>query len=272
MTRACIEAIRRHTVGVPYEILLLDNWSMGDEAEAFCAEQANLADTRVLRIAEPFNFSRINNLGAAAAKYPYLLFLNNDVLVRDADWLRVLLAEALADPLTAAVGAKLLYPNGTIQHAGVVLGVGGVADHAFRGLKADAPGYIAQAIAAREVSAVTAACMLVNRQAFEAVGGFDETALSIAFNDIDLCLRLRGAGYRVVFTPECVAEHRESMSRGDDFGDEKLGRFMRENQVMLERWGHLLPHDPFYNPHFARDGGLYRDLRVLEPEAVKRQD
>jgi GT2 family glycosyltransferase len=266
LTRDCVDAIRRVTRGVEYEILLLDNWSSSPEAEAFCAEQANMPDTKVIRIAEPFNYSRINNLGAAVAKHPFLLFLNNDVLVQGEDWLRVLLNEALADPRVAAVGAKLLYPNGGVQHGGVVLGIGGVADHAFRGLPAQAPGYVAHAICAREVAAVTAACMLVRVEAFAEIGGFDETELGIAFNDIDLCIRLRAAGNRVIFTPECVAEHRESFSRGDDLDDEKLARFMRENQVMLLRWRHLLPHDPFYNRHFARDGGIYRDLRVLEPE------
>ena len=265
MTRNCVNAIRAETRGVEYEILLLDNWSCTEAAEAFCTEQANLADTRVIRIAENFNYSRINNLGANTARHPFLLFLNNDVLVQGSDWLQILLSEALADPKTAAVGAKLLYPNGTVQHAGVVLGVGGVAEHAFRGLAGNAPGYIAHAIAAREVAAVTAACMLVRRAAFTEIGGFDETELGIAFNDIDLCIRLRNAGYSIVFTPDCVAEHHESFSRGDDFGEEKLGRFMRENHVMLQRWKHLLDQDPFYNRHFARDGGVYRDLRVLEP-------
>ena len=266
MTRDCVDAIRRVTRGVDYEILLLDNWSSSAEAEAFCAGQGNMPDTKVIRIAEPFNYSRINNLGAAAAKHPFLLFLNNDVIVQGEDWLRVMLNEALADPRVAAVGAKLLYPNGGVQHAGVVLGIGGVADHAFRGLSAQAPGYVAHAICAREVAAVTAACMLVRAEAFAEIGGFDEAELGIAFNDIDLCIRLRAAGNRIIFTPECVAEHRESISRGDDLDDEKLARFMRENQVMLRRWRHLLPHDPFYNRHFARDGGIYRDLRVLEPE------
>ncbi len=264
MTRSCVSAIREHTLGVDYEIILLDNWSSSEEAEQFCAAQGNLPNTRVIRIAEPFNYSRINNLGAAAARHPYLLFLNNDVRVQNPDWLCVLLSEAQADPRTAAVGAKLLYPNGAVQHAGVVLGIGGVADHAFRGQSRQAPGYLAQAIAARETSAVTGACMLVRAQAFFEAGGFDEAELGIAFNDIDLCLKLRSAGHRIVFAPECVAEHIESMSRGDDLDQDRLGRFMRENQAMLERWRHLLPYDPFYNRHFARDGGVYRDLAVVE--------
>jgi GT2 family glycosyltransferase len=128
---------------------------------------------------------------------------------------------------------------------------------------------MAHAITAREVAAVTAACMLVRRKVFEAVGGFDEAELGIAFNDIDLCLKFRQAGYKIIFNPDVVAEHHESMSRGDDLEHEKLGRFMRENAVMLERWKGELPGDPFYNRHFSRDGGIYRDLRVLAPDDEK---
>jgi O-antigen biosynthesis protein len=265
VTRKCVEAIRETVGGLRYEIILLDNWSSSEATEVFCVTQSRLADTRIIRIAEPFNYSRINNIGVRAAKYPYLLFLNNDVLVQGVSWMRILLDEVLADSNVGAVGAKLLYPNGSVQHAGVVLGIGGVADHAFRGLAANEPGYMAHAISAREVAAVTAACMLVRRRAFEAVDGFDEAELGIAFNDIDLCLKLRQAGYKIIFNPDAVAEHHESMSRGDDLDHEKLGRFMRENAVMMERWRDLLPVDPFYNRHFARDGGIYRDLRVLEP-------
>jgi GT2 family glycosyltransferase len=126
---------------------------------------------------------------------------------------------------------------------------------------------MAHAITAREVAAVTAACMLVRREIFDLVGGFDEAELGIAFNDIDLCLKFRQAGYKIAFNPDAIAEHHESMSRGDDLDHQKLGRFMRENAVMLERWRGLLPEDPFYNRHFCRDGGIYRDLRVLEPAA-----
>ncbi|MCW8306644.1 glycosyltransferase family 2 protein [Acidiphilium sp. PA] len=266
LTRQCVEAIRTHSEGLTIEIILLDNWSQGSEVEAFCTEQGNYPDTRILRIAEPFNYSLINNRGVATASHPFLLFMNNDVIVSDPDWLRTMLNEALADPQVGAVGAKLLYPNGTIQHAGVVLGVGGVADHAFRGLSGTAPGYIAHAIAAREVAAVTAACMLVRRSAFEAAGGFDATELGVAFNDVDLCIKIREAGYRIIFTPDVVCEHRESMSRGDDLDEDKLSRFMRENEAMRLRWEHVLPNDPFYNRHFAREGGLYRDLRRLDPE------
>ena len=266
MTLECVTAIRRHTKGVPYEIILLDNWSTSPEAEIFVAEQANLPQTKVLRIAEPFNYSRINNIGARAAAHGFLLLLNNDVFVSDDAWLRVMLDECLADPLVGAVGAKLLYPGGAVQHAGVVLGVGGVADHAFRGIAGDAPGYVMHAMAAQEVSAVTGACMLVRREAFEAVGGLDERDLTIAFNDIDLCVKLTQGGWKIIFMPDAVAEHRESMSRGDDLDPVKIARFMYENEVMRQRYPGLLPFDPYYSRHFSREGGVYRELRVLRPE------
>jgi GT2 family glycosyltransferase len=270
MTRECVEAIRAVTRGVRYEILLLDNWSQDEEAEGFAVEQGNLPDTRVIRIAEPFNYSRINNRGVEAARHPFLLFMNNDVFVSDPEWLRTMLNEALADPGTGAVGAKLLYPNETVQHAGVVLGSGGIAEHAFRGIGRESPGWLARAICAAEVSAVTAACMLVRRDAFEAAGGFDEDGLSVAFNDVDLCMKIRAAGYRIIFSADTVCEHRESLSRGDDFDESKLARFMLENETMRERWDEALKCDPFYNPHFSREGGVYRDLRVIDPADVRR--
>lgn len=266
MTLECVTAIRRHTKGVPYEIILLDNWSTSPEAETFAAEQANLPQTKVLRIAEPFNYSRINNIGARAAAHGFLLLLNNDVFVSDDDWLRVMLDECLADARVGAVGAKLLYPGGAVQHAGVVLGVGGVADHAFRGIPGDAPGYVMHAMAAQEVSAVTGACMLVRREAFETVGGLDERDLTIAFNDIDLCVKMTQAGWKIIFIPDAVAEHRESMSRGDDLDPVKIARFMYENEVMRQRYPAVLPFDPYYSRHFSREGGVYRELRVLRPE------
>ncbi len=266
MTLECVTAIRRHTKGVPFEIILLDNWSTSPEAEKFAAEQANLPQTKVLRIAEPFNYSRINNIGARAAVHGFLLLLNNDVFVSDDTWLQVMLDECLADAQVGAVGAKLLYPGGAVQHAGVVLGVGGVADHAFRGIPGDAPGYVMHAMAAQEISAVTGACMLVRREAFEAVGGLDERDLTIAFNDIDLCVKLTQGGWKIIFMPDAVAEHRESMSRGDDLDPVKIARFMYENEVMRQRYPAQLPFDPYYSRHFSREGGVYRELRVLRPE------
>ena len=266
MTEECVAAIRKNTRDVEYEIVLLDNWSTSPEAEVFTAAQANLPNTRVVRIVEPFNFSRINNIGVQTARHPFLLFMNNDVIVSDPLWLRKMLNECLVNDRVGAVGAKLLYPDGTVQHAGVVLGVGGVADHAFRAIPGQAPGYVMRAIAAQQVSAVTAACMLVRRSAFLAAGGFDEAELTVAFNDVDLCVNMIKAGWEIIFMPDAVAEHRESTSRGDYFDDMKIARFMFENEVMRQRHAGILPYDPFYNRHFSREGGVYRELRLLGPD------
>jgi GT2 family glycosyltransferase len=147
-----------------------------------------------------------------------------------------------------------------VQHAGVVLGVGGVAEHTFKGLPQDA-GYMSRARCAQQYSAVTAACMLCRADAFLDAGGFDEHELAVAFNDVDLCLKVARRGGRVVWTPAVVAEHHESLSRGDDMVPGKAARFFRENYVMFQRWHEVLGADPFYNPHFSRERGVFSDLR-----------
>ncbi len=260
-TRACVEALLGTTRYPNYEAVLVDNWSLQDDTRAFCLALRNEPRVRQVRIEEEFNYSRLNNLAAATCTSDYLLFLNNDVVVQQPDWIDQLVAEALADPGVGGVGAKLLYPNGTVQHAGVILGVGGIADHAFRGLAADDPGYMARAICTQQLSAVTAALLLCRASAFRAVGGFDEEGLRVAFNDVDLCLRLGEAGWKVIYAPSVVAEHHESLSRGSDDAPGKRDRFYAENQRMLDRWGRALASDPCYNPHFSRDYGLFDALR-----------
>ena len=197
MTRACLQALWDHTDYANYRIVLIDNWSASDEALVFAAEMSNRSGLSVLRVEEPFNYSRLNNLAVAASDGELLLFMNNDIFVSEPSWLRAMVGEMLADPVVGVVGNKLLYPSGRVQHAGVILGVGGVADHAHRGLAANDAGYVARAICAQDVSAVTAACMLCRRTAFDEVGGFDEEELRVAFNDVDLCLKVGRAGYRV---------------------------------------------------------------------------
>jgi len=259
-TRRCLEALLASTHWPDWRVVLVDNGSVTPEAEEFCRTATSDPHVIVRRVDEPFNFSRLNNDAARAHPAEYYVFLNNDVFLEQPDWLQVLMGEALADPKVAVVGAKLIYPNGTVQHAGVVLGVGGIADHAFRGIPADHPGYLYRARCAQRYSAVTAACMLCRADAFMDVGGFDEQHLMVAFNDVDLCLRIGRQGGRVIWTPDLVAEHHESLSRGDDISPGKAQRFFYENHVMLERWHDILPADPFYNPHFSRDRGLFSDL------------
>lgn len=260
MTRACVEALQRNTTYTNYRIMLVDNWSTSDEALAFAEEMRRTERVSVLRVEEPFNYSRLNNLAVAASDSELLLFMNNDVFVSEPGWLRCMVGEMLADTSVGIVGNKLLYPNGRVQHGGVILGVGGVADHAYRGLPADEPGYMARAICAQELSAVTAACMLCRRDVFTAVGGFDEVDLQVAFNDVDLCLKVRQQGYRIIWTPSSVAEHRESLSRGDDMRPDMQPRFFHENEVMNMRWKDVLPDDKFYHRAFSRLSGIFTDL------------
>jgi GT2 family glycosyltransferase len=244
-----------------WTVILVDNGSVTKEAIEFCHEAAANPHVVVHRIDEPFNFARLNNLASRVHPADFYLFLNNDVIIAQPDWLRVMIDEALADPAVAIVGAKLVYPNGTVQHGGVVLGMGGIADHAFKGIPADNPGYMSRARCAQQYSAVTAACMLCRADAFVDAGGFDEQELAVAFNDVDLCLKIGSRGGRIIWTPAVVAEHHESLSRGDDMGHGKAARFFSENYVMFQRWHRLLSADPFYNRHFSRERGVFFDLK-----------
>ena len=268
MTRACLQALWDHTDYANYRIVLIDNWSASDEALVFAAEMSNRSGLSVLRVEEPFNYSRLNNLAVAASDGELLLFMNNDIFVSEPSWLRAMVGEMLADPVVGVVGNKLLYPSGRVQHAGVILGVGGVADHAHRGLAANDAGYVARAICAQDVSAVTAACMLCRRTAFDEVGGFDEEELRVAFNDVDLCLKVGRAGYRVIWTPASVAEHRESVSRADDMLPGQQSRFFHENEVMVARWGDVA--DKYYNRSFSQYGGIFSDLAPASVMSLHR--
>jgi GT2 family glycosyltransferase len=233
-----------------FEVLILDNGST-DPASLATFERWTEQDSRVrvLRYDVPFNFSKINNYAARASTGKYLLFLNNDTEVVSPDWMAAMVEQAQR-PAIGAVGALLLYPDRTIQHAGAVIGVGGVAGHSHKYFSADAPGYFNIVKAVSNYSAVTAACMMVRRDAFEEVGGFDEE-LAVAFNDIDFCLKLRSAGYRNVYLPHAILVHFESKSRGHENSLEKLTRFESEKQLMLARWNTAGSVDPHYSPHLT---------------------
>ena len=268
-TRRCLDAILTKTRYRNYRITLIDNWSASEEADAFSAEMSKLRNVRVMRVEEPFNYSRLNNLAAEASTAEFLVLMNNDLFVRDAKWLRVLVDEALADPAVAIVGGKFIYPTGNVQHAGVILGAGGVGSHIGAGLPEDEGGYGQRLQFAQEYSCVTAAGMLIRRSVFEAVGGLDEKDLTIAFNDVDLSLKIRAAGYKVIYTPDFLAEHHESLSRGDDERPMQEARFFHENEVMKERWGDWLLNDPFYNKNFCLERGPFTELRPPEEAAMR---
>jgi GT2 family glycosyltransferase len=178
--------------------------------------------------------------------------LNNDIEAINAGWLSEMVAHAVR-PDIGAVGAMLYYPDRTIQHAGVILGVGGVANHAFVHERAGFPGHGARALVAQNLSAVTGACLVMRREIFLQVGGLDPR-LQVAFNDIDFCLRIRRAGYRILWTPFAELFHHESASRGTDDTGEKRQRFVREVELMQQRWGEELVHDPAYNPNLSLIG------------------
>lgn len=259
-TQCCIDALETRTTYGNWDVVLVDNWSTSPESAKFAAAIRRKKNMRLLRVEEPFNYSRLNNLAVKSTEAEYVVFMNNDLFVSNEDWLTAVLGEVESDPRVGAVGGRFTYPNGTIQHAGVVLGIGGVAGHVHVGLPHDDGGYAGRALMAQEMSAVTAAGMLVRRSAFDEVGGFDETDLQVAFNDIDLCLKLRRVGYRIIYTPAFQAEHRESLSRGDDERPMQEARHFQEVEVMRARWGETLLRDPFYSRHFSLDKQAFFDL------------
>ncbi|WP_238229553.1 MULTISPECIES: glycosyltransferase family 2 protein [Methylobacterium] len=239
------------------EVVVVDNDSREPRTRALFESYRGDPRLRVVAAPGPFNFSDLSNRGAAAASGAVLLFLNNDVEVIEPGWLTELVSQAVR-PDIGAVGAKLLYPDGTVQHGGVVLGIGGVAGHGHLGLPDEDPGYFARMVLVQEVSAVTGACLAMRAAVFREVGGFDAQALKVAFNDIDLCLRVRAAGYRIVWTPFAKLVHHESKSRGPEDTPEKRARFQAETAVMQERWGPELRADPYYNINLSRVSAHYR--------------
>ena len=241
LVKRCLKSITRETTYAPYEIVIVDNDSATEEARDFLASTKH----RVLNYAGPFNFSAINNFAVEQTDSPWLLFLNNDTEVIDADWLTVM-AEHIQRPEVGAVGPRLLYPDDTVQHGGIVVGVGGIAEHAFRGFPAEAPGVCRQLQVTRNYSAVTGACLLTRRDVFNKVHGFDEERLPVTFSDVDLCLKIRRAGYLIVYTPFARLYHHESGSRRRTVEPMETG-------VMQERWAGTLEADPYYNPNLSRE-------------------
>lgn len=242
----CIHGILESTTYKKLEVIVVDNRSDESETMRYLEEISEDPRVRVIRDNAPFNFARINNDAVKQARGTILGFINNDIQVMRPDWLHEMVSHVIRQNI-GAVGARLLYPNGTVQHAGVILGVGGVADHMMKHISAQSLGYFCRAILPQNLSAVTAACMLVKREAFERVGGFDQEAFAVAYNDIDFCLRLRQAGYLITYTPYAELLHHESVSRGYEDSPEKLARFQREYEAMKGRWGGALLRDPYYN-------------------------
>ena len=237
----CIDSLTRKTIYAPYEIIVVDNDSQSEDARAYFSHFKH----RLLHYSGPFNLSALNNFAVKQTDSPWLLFLSYHTEVLDADWLTTM-AEHVQRPEVGAVGPRLLYPDDTVQHAGIVVGVGGIAEYAFRGSPAEVPGVCRQLQATRNYSAVTGACLLTRRDVFEEVGGFDEECLPVHFNDVDLCLKMRRAGYSIVYTPFARLYHHESRVRSQPV--EPL-----EANPMRERWTQVLERDPYYNPNLSRE-------------------
>ncbi|UHC15089.1 glycosyltransferase family 2 protein [Methylobacterium currus] len=249
LLRMAVRGVLHDTAYASLELVIVDNGSIDPTVAALYAEWAS--DPRVRRLDRPgpFNFSRLVNDGAAASRGEVLVFLNNDVEVLHPDWLAALVRQALR-PEVGAVGAKLLFGNGRIQHAGVVVGLGGRAGHILRNRPSDTPGHLGRLTVAHEVSGVTAACLAVARHKFEAVGGLDAEAFPVDFNDIDFCLRLGARGWKSVWTPRAVLAHHESVSRGPSIGPAR-DRFEAEGDRFAARWRAVIRDDPYYHPAFS---------------------
>lgn len=246
---ACLKSIWEKTTYKNYEIIVVENNSTSDEIFRYYKEISKKG-VRLLRWKKEFNYSAINNFGAAHAKGEFLLFLNNDVTVITPDWLTELAGLCQRKEVGAA-GVKLLYPDNTIQHAGCVIGIGGIAGHMFVDMPANRTGYLHKASLLQDMSAVTAACMIVKKQVFDQVGGFTEK-LAVAFNDVDLCLKINKAGSLVVYDPYVQLYHMESKTRGAEDSKEKVRRFQTEIEYMRCHWLDILKNgDPYYNKNLS---------------------
>ena len=249
----CVSSIIEKTTYQNYEIIMADNGSTDPKMHELYAKFEQQLPGRffVESIDIPFNFSTINNRAAKKAHGEYLLFLNNDTEVITENWLTLMVSFAQQERI-GCVGAKLLYPNNTVQHAGVILGLGGVAGHGHYGYSHGDLGYFGRLAINVNYSAVTAACLLMKKADFDAVGGFEE-AFTVAFNDVDLCLKVQALGRDNVWLHEAELYHFESQTRGYDDKGKKKKRFEQEKVMMEEKWGPLIENDPFYNPNLTRD-------------------
>ncbi|WP_321947697.1 glycosyltransferase family 2 protein [Paraburkholderia sp. J10-1] len=252
----CVDGLVQRTRYANIEILIVDNGSTDARALTLLAGYAAMQNCRVIRDDSPFNYSALNNKAAALARGSVLCLLNNDIDARDPEWLSILCGYAL-QPGIGAVGAALWYPNERLQHGGVALAGDAVAGHCHHMLGRDEAGYFGRALLAQRVAAVTGACLVVSKALFDQVGGLDAGNLGVAYNDVDLCLKLNAQGRRNVYVPYASLYHHESASRGTDQTGERAARLNREASWMKQRWGDVLVRDPAYNPNLEIDGGQF---------------
>lgn len=248
--QACVESIFEKTAYKNYEIIVVENNSSSEEIFRYYRKLSEDPRVHLIRWKKGFNYSAINNFGVRHAKGDYLLFLNNDVKVIDPDWMSEMLSVCQRKE-TGAVGVKLIYPDNTIQHAGCVVGMGGIAGNMFVNMPAERTGYLHKASLLQDMSCVTAACMMMKKEVFLEAGGFTEE-LAVAFNDVDLCLKVRSHGHLIVYDPYVKLYHYESKSRGTEDSEEKVRRFQTEIEYMRCHWLDILKKgDPYYNKNLS---------------------
>jgi glycosyltransferase involved in cell wall biosynthesis len=257
LLKQCIQSVQQKSTYRPYEILVVNNNSQLESTQIYF-DQLQSEGIQVLDYPHTFNFSAINNFAANVARGDYICLLNNDIEVQSSGWMEEMLSFAQLDQ-AGAVGARLWYPdNQGLQHGGVVVGLGGVAGHIHVGLKKNEKGYFGRPLLHHRCSAVTAACMMIKKSTFFAIGGMDEE-IAVAFNDVDFCLRLGAAGYHCVYTPSAELIHHESATRGDDLSEKNRSRFIGEEAFMKARWGDQLNRDPFFSPNLSLS---HTDFRI----------
>ena len=256
--KKCIDSIYQKSTYRNFEIIIAENNSESKRTFDYYKMLTELhSKVKVIRWEQGFNYSAINNFAVNHSSGEYILLLNNDVEIISEDWLQRMLMYAQRLDV-GAVGAKLYYPDDTIQHAGVIVGMGGVAGHAHKGLPRTAPGYMCRACLAQNMSACTAACLMIRRDVYDRVEGLDEN-YAVAFNDIDFCMKITSAGYRIVFTPYAELYHYESKSRGIEDTPEKQARFRSEIERFIDKWGtELEKGDPYYNKNLSLESEKFR--------------
>lgn len=250
LLQTCITSIFEKTIYPHYEIIIIDNETTCPKTLAYFEALKRYQNVTVIGYHKPFNYAAINNFGVQFARGKVVALMNNDVEVISKGWLSEMVQHALR-PEIGAVGAKLYYDDDTIQHAGVVLGIGGVAGHSHKRFQKNAYGYFSRLKIIQNYSAVTAACLVVRKELYESVGGLDEEDLKVAFNDVDFCLKIDKLGYRNLWTPYTELYHHESKSRGADDTSQKRIRFNKEVNHMKEKWQEILLNDRFYNKNLT---------------------
>jgi GT2 family glycosyltransferase len=253
LIKPCLTTLFQKTAYPDYEVLVAVNekhYALRERREFLEAMDGSVPLRLLVYPDRPFNFAWVNNWASSEATGSVLCLMNDDVRIETADWLEILVARVCLEGV-GAVGPMMCYPDGTIQHGGVILGPGGVADHAHKYLPRGQSGYFGRAGLDQDLSCVTAGCMVIRREVFDAIGGFEER-FEIAFNDVDLCLRVRNAGWRIIWTPAAMLYHYESASLGRHDGPERAEKFAEEIQMMRDLWGRYLDHDPYYSPNLSR--------------------